>query len=190
MATQDRIRWDQIYRDRAGLPYPEPHPLLFEFTPPVEPERDLRALDLAGGLGQNALWLSTQGYVVDLLDISRAGLLRAQEEMARRGLRRVNLLQVDLDHAQLEQEAYALVCVFNFLKRELFPALRACLQPGGRIIYETFNRRYLQLVPGFNPDYLLEIGELAGYFADWRLLHYQEGDHIARLVAVKPPPDQ
>lgn len=187
MAAQDRIRWDQIYRERADRPYPEPHPLLFEFTPPAEPERGLRALDLAGGLGQNALWLSTQGYEVDLMDISRTALLRAQEEMRRRGLRRVNLLQVDLDQPHLDADAYALVCVFRFLKRELFPLLRASIQPGGRIIYETFNRRYLQILPAFNPQHLLEVGELVGYFADWKLLLYQENDHIAQLVAIKPP---
>jgi hypothetical protein len=60
------------------------------------------------------------------------------------------------------------------------------VQPGGRILYETFNMRYLELVPGFNPAYLLEPGELLGYFADWKLLTLMEESHVSRVVAVKP----
>ncbi len=186
MAGEDRLRWDQIYRDRQNDAYPAPDPLLFEFTPPVTDEGDHRALDLASGIGQNGLWLSAQGYLVDIMDISRVALLRAQAEAARRQLRNINLYPVDLDETPLDTNAYEVVCVFRFLKRDLFPALRACVQPGGRIIYETFNRRYQKIVPQFNPAFLLEPGELAGYFADWKILHNAETTHISRLVAVKP----
>ena len=160
MSAEDRIRWDAIYRERANEPYPPPDPLLFEYTPPVTPEREYRALDLAAGHGQNGLWLAAQGYTVDIMDISRLALLRAQAEMATRNLRNANLLPVDLDSVELSTDFYDVVCVFRYLKRDLFPQLRACIRPGGRIIYETFNVRYRGLVPEFNPAFLLEIGEL------------------------------
>lgn len=186
MAGPDRLRWDQVYRDRQDDPYPPPDPLLFEFTPPVTGEAEHRALDMAGGMGQNGLWLSAQGYLVDIMDISRVALLRAQSEATRRHLRQINLYPVDLDEVQLDAGAYEIVCVFRFLKRDLFPQLRAAVQPGGRIIYETFNQRYRKAVPQFNPDFLLEVGELGGYFADWKILHYAEASHISRLAAEKP----
>lgn len=186
MSGEDRLRWDHIYRDRHDAPYPPPDPLLFEFTPPVALGEERRALDLAGGLGQNGLWLATQGYVVDIMDISRVALLRAQEELNARKIRSVNLLQVDLDKPELEASTYDLVCVFRYLKRDLFAPLRACVKSGGRIIYETYNRRYLSVVPGFNPVYLLNPGELAGHFADWKILHNVEISHVSQLVAVKP----
>src|SRR5690606_21845859 len=63
MAEGDRSRWDGIYRQRNHLPYPDPDPLLFEYTPPLTTSYEKRALDLAGGLGQNGLWLAQQGYV-------------------------------------------------------------------------------------------------------------------------------
>jgi SAM-dependent methyltransferase len=186
MAGQDRLRWDQVYRDRQDEPYPPPAPLLFEFTPPISDEAEHRALDLAGGVGQNGLWLSAQGYLVDIVDISRVALLRAQAEAARRQLHNINLYPVDLDDVRLDASTYEIACVFRFLKRDLFPQLRACIRPGGRIIYETFNQRYRRLVPEFNPSFLLEVGELAGVFADWRILHNVETNHISRLVAIKP----
>lgn len=185
MSGQDRLRWDDIYRGKpTDEPYPKPDPLLFEFTPLVTGEA--RALDLASGLGQNGLWLAAQGYIVDLIDISRVALLRAQSEMGKRGLRNVNLYPSDLDSHDFTGTAYQIVCVFRYLNRDIFPKLRNCIAPGGRIIYETFNQRHLEMNPDFNPNYVLTPGELAGYFADWKIVHHLEAKHITQLVAIKP----
>lgn len=186
MTAEDRIRWDSIYRERASEPYPPPDPLLFDYTPPMTVEGEFRALDLAAGCGQNGLWLAAQGYTVDIMDISRIALLRAQAEVAARNLRNVNLLPVDLDKVELPANFYDMTCVLRFLKRDLFPQLRACIRPGGRIIYETFNVRYRSVVPDFNAAFLLEIGELGGYFADWKILLNADDKHTSRLVARKP----
>lgn len=188
MSGQDRTRWDQVYREIAAQDYPAPDPILFEFVPPASTTDDppRRALDLAAGQGQNGLWLASQGYVVDLLDISRPALLRAQAVAGGRGLHNVNIVPVDFDHYTLKPDHYDLLCVFRYLKRDLFIALRQAVRPGGRVIYETFNRGYLDLVPGFNPAFLLDSGELAGYFADWKLLHNHDSSHISRIVAIKP----
>jgi SAM-dependent methyltransferase len=186
MSGADRLRWDEIYGEMNSAAYPPPDPLLFDFTSPIEDDEEHRALDLACGMGQNGLWLASQGYVVDLLDVSRIALLRAQAEATLRGLRELNILPVDLDQHILPADHYELVAVFRYLKRDMFAALRHTIRPGGRILYESFNRRYLQLVPGFNTNYLLEVGELLGYFADWNVLTYAEDSHLSRIVAVKP----
>lgn len=186
MSGEDRLRWDQAYHEKSATPYPPPDPLVLEFTPPLKAGQEARALDLAAGLGQNGLWLAAQGYIVDLVDISRVALLRAQAEAGRRELRNLNLLPVDLDQYEFPETPYDLVCVFRYLNRRLFTPIREAVRPGGRIIYMTYNRRYLDQRPDSNPDYLLEIGELGGIFADWKILHYLEDDHLSRIVAVKP----
>lgn len=186
MAADDRVRWDENYRVAADKPYPAPNPLLFEFTPPVHPDEGKRALDLACGRGQNGLWLAAQGYLVDLIDISRIALLRAQDEAGRRGLKNINLIPADLDSYEIEPNQYDLICVFRYLNRNLFPMLRAAVRPGGRIVYETFNTQYQYVQPVEHPEYLLRAGELAGTFADWRIATHQDNGHISRLVAIKP----
>lgn len=188
MAAQDRARWDRVYRQQRGIPFPTPDPLLFDYTPPVpDPEnKPWRALDLAAGMGQNGLWLASQGYITDIMDISRVALSRARDEMNARQLSNVNLLQIDLDDVDIEDEHYHLVAVFRYLKRDLFKQIQACIAPGGRIIYETYNVLYLDIVPGFNPEFLLSVGELKTFFADWTIIHYNEDDHITQLVAQKP----
>lgn len=186
MSAEDRVRWDKIYRQRAREPYPSPDPLLLQFTPAVTEGHSYRGLDLAGGMGQNALWLASQGYTVDLMDISRVGLQRARTEMTIRNLRTVNLLQIDVDGIELKENNYDLITVTHYLKRDLFATIIKATKAGGRVIYGTFNIRYLDLVPEFNKAFLLDIGELRTYFSQWDILHEEEEDHYSRIVAVKP----
>lgn len=184
MAADDRVRWDAYFRSRARDPYPDPDPLLLQSAPPAAV--GMRALDLCGGLGQNGLWLAEQGYTVDIMDISRVALHRARVEMTLRNLRSVNLLQVDVDELNLDSAYYDLICVFRYLRRDLFPKIARALRPGGRVIYETFHVGYLEAVPKFNRAFLLERGELPRHFVGWRVLHCEETPHVAQLVALKP----
>lgn len=186
MSAEDRIRWDAIYRARNGQPYPPPDPLLFEYCPPISEERSYRALELAAGLGQNSMWLAKQGYVVDVMEISRVALARTREEMMRLGLRNLNLLQVDLDDLRLPPNDYDIVCMTRFLKRELFAVMRHTTRPGGRVLFETFHTGYLDKVPGFNRAFLLERGELLTHFTGWEILFEMETDDSAQVVAQKP----
>jgi SAM-dependent methyltransferase len=186
MSTQDRVRWDAIYREYENRAFPPPDPLLLQFTPPIPAGETRTAADVAGGMGQNALWLASQGYTVDLMDISRIALSCARAEMAGRNLRSVNLLQVDLDAITLKPDYYDLIIVFRYLKRESLPRIRDAIKPGGRILYETFNRRYLDIVPDFNAEFLLEPRELADVFQNWTTLYDEENTHISQLVAVRP----
>lgn len=186
MAVRDRVRWDATYRERAERAYPKPDALLFPFVPPLRVPASATALDLAAGQGQNGLWLAEQDYVVDLLDVSRVALGRAQAEAARRQLHTVNFFAVDLDNAWLEPAKYDLICVFRFLSRPLIAPIRAATKPGGRVIYQTFNARYLESRPELNAKFLLALGELAGFFGDWQILHNSEQTHVSQIVAIKP----
>ncbi len=195
MSAEDRVRWDSIYKSaQLRRAYPLPDPLLYEFVPPVDTDRVYRALDLAAGLAANGLWLAAQGYLVDVIDISRTALEIARDEMAARGLHNLNILQADLDSTDLEPEAYDIIVVARFLKRELFPHIRFATRPGGRVIYETFHTGYLTQVPGFNRAYLLESGELRRCFEGWEILFELETETTAQIAAqkpllpVKPPP--
>jgi len=185
MSIRDRQHWDARFRALQDGPFPAPDPLNFQYTPPPE-GLEARALDLACGLGQNGLWLAEQGYSVDLLDISREALRRAQAEARRRGTRRVNFLQVDLDEAALRSEAYDVVCIFRYFQRDLFPRIRGCVAPGGRVICQTYTTGARAVMPEISADVLASEGELAGLFADWTVLRSSESDIMAQVVAVRP----
>ncbi|GAB5494023.1 MAG: hypothetical protein Phog2KO_42380 [Phototrophicaceae bacterium] len=198
MSAQDRIRWDDIFKKRTQSQYPSPDSLLMEYAPAPNGDDTLRALDLASGLGQNGIWLAEQGYNTDLMDISRVALQRTRAEMTMRNVRNANLLQVDIDKLVLRRNnncdlvheicpnSYNLIAVFRYLRRPLFPIFQEAIASGGRIIYETFNAKYLKQVPAFNPNFLLDEGELEDRFINWRIVHYDESSHVTQIVAVKP----
>lgn len=186
MAERDRTAWEDRYAGRVRGAYPDPDRLLVRYALPAGAAAPL-ALDLAAGQCQNALWLAEQGYRVIALDISRIALQRGRAEAARRGLHGVAFAQADLDHLVLPAERVDLVCGFRFLDRALFPQLRAALRPGGRVIYQTFNKRRLIHRPESRAEYLLEPGELRTHFPGWHVLHDEDTGDRSRFVAVKPP---
>jgi tellurite methyltransferase len=144
------------------------------------------ALDLACGRGQNAVWLAEQGYRVHGVDISEVGLELGRIEAARKGVSDlVHFQRVDLDTWQVPGLAYNLVCVFRFLDRRLFPAIRSSLRDQGLLFYGTRHVGLLQEQPEASEEYLLELGELKAEFSDWQVIYYSEGELSAELVAKK-----
>ncbi len=192
MALTDRERWDQRYTDPRACLDRGPNPLLPQVVPPAAP--GARALDLACGLGHNALWLAAQGYHVTAIDISPAALRLARAEMLRRRLSGVTFIAADLDDFPLPPAAYDVVAVFRFLDRALFPAIRACVRPGGLVVYQTFNIHRLRLRPTFSPDHMLALGELPEFFPGWTpimsvdVLPQDAGDDdtVSTFVGRKP----
>jgi tellurite methyltransferase len=184
MAQSDRERWDQRYTSPGDSLKQGPHALLARYAPPYCP--GIRALELACGLGRDALWLAAQGYRVDAFDISVAALRRARARMLRRRLSGVNFVVADLDHFPLPDRTYDLVYVFRFLDRDLFPAIRARVRAGGRVIYETLNVRRLEAAPGTSPGHMLRLGELPGYFPGWTVLDAADEGFLSRFVGIRP----
>lgn len=183
MSETDRLRWNERYQHRVQKAYPEPRPLLVQYAPPASPGQ--RALDVACGQGQHALYLAEQGYTVDAVDVSAVAVERAQHEMAQRGLH-VNFGVIDLDHHQFSAHHYDLICVFYFLDRSLIGSLKAALRPGGMFIYETMNIGWLDSSPDSHHDYLLQLGELASFFEGWETLLFADGSNRSRYVGRKP----
>src|SRR5437660_9248378 len=110
MSASDRKRWDAKYADKPAPDRLSPDDWL------IEQVSDLptgRALELACGLGHNAVWLAMHGWQVDAVDISPTGLARADELASRFGAR-MNWIAVDLDEFISESAAYDLALVFRF----------------------------------------------------------------------------
>lgn len=150
-------------------------------------------LDLACGDGENGLFLAASGVPVILADRSTAALAAARRSAERRGIA-ARFWEVDLetDANPLQQEYYRGILVFRYLHRPLIPHIREGVRTGGILIYETFTTEQPRYGKPRNPAYLLEPGELTGWFADWEILHCFEGlledprRAVAQIVCRKP----
>jgi len=191
MSVSDRERWDAKYADKLVPVTLSPDEWLVQEVANLPPGR---ALELASGLGHNAIWLAKQGWQVDAVDISPVGLAQA-EESARSTGTHVRWIAADLDEYCPAPAAYDLVVVFRFLDRQRMPLIvEQALRPGGRLIYETFTTTHLARPESHmkNPAFALEPGELPRLFPHLEVVAYADCSlpdrDVARLVAVKPTP--
>jgi tellurite methyltransferase len=151
-----------------------------------------RALDLAMGRGRHSEVLAGAGYRVFGVDLRIEAVRRAGARAARHGFVLRGWV-ADLTQYPLPPDRFELIVVARYLQRDLFPALRAALVPGGAILYETFTEAQLAL--GFgpkSPDHLLAEGELRARFDGFDVMFYEEvsraepGGAVARIVARRP----
>jgi tellurite methyltransferase len=147
---------------------------------------DLRALDVAMGRGRHAVALARAGFRTFGVDLAQDAVAAAMAAAAADGVR-VEGWCADLTQYPLPRGRFDLVLVCRYLQRDLFPALRAAVAPGGVVIYETFTTAQRALGrPPTSADHLLEPGELRRYFDGFDVLFYEEvrePDAVARLVA-------
>jgi tellurite methyltransferase len=154
-------------------------------------------LDLACGSGRNGMYLLKQGQQVIFADRRQAALDNIAQEL--KGNRLAMFWTVDLEHPDsdpLAGQSFAAIVVFRYLHRPLFDSLKASVQPGGLVVYETFTTDQPRFGRPNNPDFLLRPGELEGTFSNWNTLHSFEGvtrsetgdreQAIAQIVARKP----
>jgi len=181
----DRRKWNRKYR--AGSVPNTPAPIVKAHA--LRAARGL-ALDIAAGNGRNAIYLASQGFTVEALDISDSGLRQFAGAVPQ-----IRSACVDLERFFLPRERYSLVINIKYLSRRLFPYIREALLPGGVLIFETFleGGRPAPRKP-FCQDHLLRSNELLRAFLNMKILHYQEQQSaagrepypLASLVAIRP----
>lgn len=182
---RDQERWERKYATE-GLRVPEPDRLLVDHANLLTGGR---AMEIACGLGANSLFVADRGYEVDAVDISPSALKVLNGEAKRRGLS-VRPVLADLDYFPLPSQLYDLVLAFAFFSPPLMPAIQDALRSGGLLFYATYNHRHTTVHQGFNPQYLVPPGGLAGYFPGLNVLLDEpdagEAENVSRLIARKP----
>jgi SAM-dependent methyltransferase len=168
--SQPQHNWNARYQEIAGVP--QAAYVLWE-NQHLLPATG-RALDLACGLGGNALLLAARGLDTWAWDISDIAVARVQAAAQQRG---VTL------HAEVRDvvacppcaESFDVIVVSRFLERALVPALMEALRPAGLLFYQTFTQVTVGDVKGpMNPAYRLAPQELFRLFHPLRILVYRE----------------
>jgi len=142
-----------------------------------------KSLDLACGLGGNALRMAELGFESHAWDISDSAIEKIQEFAEERHLT-LSARQCDISqHEQQDvmcEEGFDVIIVSRFLLREIIPSLIAALRPGGLIFYQTFVQDrvlYDKVIPKEGPKnshFRLEPNELVRFFSGLTLRSYRE----------------
>jgi 2-polyprenyl-3-methyl-5-hydroxy-6-metoxy-1,4-benzoquinol methylase len=131
-----------------------------------------RCLDLACGLGGNALYLASHGLNVDALDISSVAIEKLKNHPEYNSL--INASACDVLSLPLSKNSYDVVVVSRFLERSLIPQLISALKPSGLIFYQTFIQDKASDGGPSNPAFLLAHNELLQLFSSLALVYYRE----------------
>ncbi len=171
MSHSARDKWDMRYREMPDNAQPAPVLLNNCHLIPANGE----ALDLACGLGANALFLARKGWSVDAWDISAVAIEKLNATAQRQGLTLQSQVR-DCIAQPPAAHSFDLIIISRFLERTLCPAITAALRPNGLLLYQTYTQKKRGGQGPNNPDFLLVKGELLELFSKLETLSYQEGE--------------
>ena len=189
-----QAKWNARYAQaESGAPPPAAQVLMENQH--LLPDKGV-ALDMACGLGGNALLLAEKGFETYAWDASNAAIERLCGFAKSRGLA-IQAQVRDVANQPPAENRYDVIVVSRFLLRPLISKIIAALKPNGLVFYQTFIRdKPADLGPN-NPDYLLADNELLQLFPGLRILVYREEGQVgyvaqgfrgeAMLVGQKSP---
>jgi SAM-dependent methyltransferase len=130
-----REDWDKRYSSVENLWAVKPNRFLVAEVTGLKPGR---ALDLACGEGQNAIWLATLGWDVTGVDFSEVAIAKARSRADRDGVR-VEFVCADLLGYEPAASAFDLVLVLYLHipadgRRQVLANAAAALAPGGTFV--------------------------------------------------------
>lgn len=167
-------KWDRIYSQSGREAYLPAQVLADNVF--LLPEVGT-ALDLACGLGANAIFLAQQGLAVTALDISSVAIEKLTAYAALQGLN-INARQQKIDCHSLAELKFDVIVVSRFLDRALSGAIIDALNPAGLLFYQTYTREKVNRHGPNNPDYLLAENELLGLFSPLRVVFFRDNGLI------------
>ena len=182
-------RWDSRYRENPVLK--DPSSFLCEHYKHFPPAGTV--VDVAGGNGQNAIWLANHGFSPTLLDVSSVALTQAQEHAKKKKVA-IECQQHDLEKQSMPKgRKWDGVFLQLFLDRALVRTIPESLNLGGVFLFAHPTKTNLEKHEHPSERFLLEDGEihtLVDQLQSMRIIHIDEawrssGRHEAWLIAQK-----
>ena len=187
-------KWDKIYiaQDSSDVNLASPAEVLLQHRN-LLPESGT-ALDLACGLGTNAIYLAKHGLTTYAWDISNQAIDKLQAYCNENDISVIAEAR-DVVERPPVADSYDVICVSYYLERSIISNIIAALKPKGILFYQTFVHESVTDAGPKNPAYRLQENELLTLFSSLHILAYQDygrvGDlnsglrDIAMLVAQK-----
>ena len=138
---------------------------------------NVRSLDLACGLGANALLLAEHGFESHGWDNSAVALEQCQHAASRQGLTVKTLLR-DVEAKPPPPNSFDIIVVSQFLHRPSCGALVNALRPHGILFYQTFHQNKFSNNGPTREAFLLEPNELLQLFGQLHILFYREDSQV------------
>jgi 2-polyprenyl-3-methyl-5-hydroxy-6-metoxy-1,4-benzoquinol methylase len=174
-SNEVETKWDHIYSNNS---FSEPAKVLVDnnFLLPGQGY----ALDLACGLGANALYLAEAGLNTSAWDASSVALNILEQGAKQKNLE-LSIKQVFIESNKLPKNTFDVIVVSRFLDRSLCRAIIDSLKLDGLLFYQTYVREKLSPIGPKNPDFLLGRNELLKLFYSLTTVVYREHSLVGNV---------
>ena len=123
---EEKIKWNRKYQNLT----PKKPSHLLHFIPKA---KNKKALDLAGGLGSNALTLLKKGYDVTLIDISDVAISKITNP-------KIKTICLDLDTYIIPQNEWDVIIKIKYFNLKLLKQIPKAIKNGGYFVFETIDK--------------------------------------------------
>ena len=170
MSINDKEKWNAIYQ--SGTHDQKQAAQVLTEHPHLLPESG-NALDLACGLGTNAIFLARHKLDTSAWDISKEAI-STLDKFAKEA--KINLATEvrDVSSNPPPENTFDVIVVSHFLDRKIIPDIKNALKKNGLVFYQTFISEKINETGPKNPDDLLDKNELLGLFENLHILVYRE----------------
>lgn len=170
-------KWDAIYQQK--LHFTAQPALVLTENMFLLPDTG-QALDLACGLGANALFLADYGLEVEAVDISAVAVEKLQHQALTKNLP-ITAKQQDVQLIALPENTFDVIVISRFLDRSLSHGIIAALKADGLLFYQTYTQQKITDSPPHNPAFLLAENELLHLFSPLKTVFYQEHSLVGNM---------
>ncbi len=166
--SMSQKKWDAHYAE-AQLGAPARVLVENSHLLPAEGE----GLEIACGMGANAVFMAREGLHVHAWDISQVAIEKLQNYAFHEKLSVVGQIRDSIQDPPAEY-SFDVIVVSHFLDRSLMPSLIDALKPGGLLFYQTFSKIRVDESGPKNEAFRLGDNELLSLCAPLRLVVYRE----------------
>lgn len=168
---KDSDKWNAIYNSKKLAEDFSPAYILKEFHHLLPTQG--KALDLASGLGANALFLAQHNLESHAWDISAIAIEKLKEISSSLNLD-INTEVRDVVTQPPKANSFDIIVVSHFLDRQIMPDIIAALHQNGLLFYQTFTMARVQESGPSNDAYRLGKNELLDLCKDLDTIVYRE----------------
>lgn len=170
MCNKAKQKWNRIYSDN-NVSSIQPAYVLTEYQY-LLPETGT-ALDLACGLGGNAIFLAQHGLSTQAWDISDHAIQKLTQYCETNKIKLTATVR-DVHEQPPNENSFDVICASFFLERDITENIISALNLNGLLFYQTFIAERASEHGPHNPKYRLAENELLAMFSTLHILAYQE----------------
>lgn len=186
------LKYNSLYSSLDSFWGDVPSKCAYEILKCFTPDSAKKILDLGSGEGRNSLLFARNGFKVTAVDVSNVGIEKIRGKIKNTNLE-INTIVADISEMEINNDYDVIFSmgVLHYIQREkrdkVFQMLKQHTKIGGYNSISVFVKKPYnkELRSESEIENLFYSGELMRYYADWKILYFEEKEKQCNSNNVK-----